>query len=91
MTVTTTNYFGGCPTCGGCDGYLNLRRDHWMVCHACKTRWVIGANLFSSWRDETEADWERNYLLLSGYRQVKPIRPANDADMLVGPDDDPPF
>jgi len=45
------NYFGGCPHCGGNDGYANVGRSHWFFCKAHKTSWCIGANLFSSWRD----------------------------------------
>ena len=27
------NNFGGCPTCHKTDGFLNIGRDHWFVCH----------------------------------------------------------
>jgi hypothetical protein len=39
------DYFGGCPTCGRNDVYLNSDLP-----------WIFGANPFSSWRDETEAE-----------------------------------
>ena len=59
----TADYFGGCPKCGRNDGYLDVSRDHWMVCHEHKVRWYIGSNLFSSWRYKSEseliANWER--------------------------------
>ena len=71
--VTTDEYFGGCPECGKSNGYLNVGRNHWAVCDTHKTTWPIGANLFSSWHDETEADWERNEARLAGYSVVKPI------------------
>ena len=75
--VTTDEYFGGCPTCGKSDGYLNIGRDHWMVCHKHKTRWLVGSNLFSSWRDESEEDWDKNTQLMAGYAKVDPIDPVS--------------
>ena len=72
--TTTTEYFGGCPECGQTDGYLNVRSNHWFVCDTHRTKWCIGANLYSSWHDETEADWRRNDEKLAGYRDVDPIR-----------------
>ena len=73
--VATDQYFGGCPTCGKNDGYLNFKRNHWMVCHKHKTRWWVGSNLFSSWREETETDWERNAQRMEGYAEVAPVSP----------------
>lgn len=67
------SYFGGCPHCGRTDGYLNIRRGHWFVCHTHRTRWLAGANLFSSWRHETESLWKENYLRIAGYKIVEPI------------------
>jgi hypothetical protein len=75
MTITTTSYFGGCPYCGGCDGYYNLEREHWLVCDQCRTAWCYGANIFNSWRQEDEAQWTRNEAALAGYVAVTPIFP----------------
>jgi hypothetical protein len=55
-TVTVTEYFGGCPTCGKNNGYLNAGRSHRFYCVAHKTSWMVGANLFDSWRFETEEE-----------------------------------
>lgn len=74
--ITTDDYFGGCPDCGGSDGYFNSGRDHWFRCDEHKTRWLVGANLFSSWREETEADWQKNRQTYGGYREVAPVMPA---------------
>jgi len=30
--------FGGCPRCGGNDGFLNLGSDHWFVCGVRRTK-----------------------------------------------------
>jgi len=73
--LTTDEYFGGCPHCGGCDQYMNVERDHWCVCHKHKTKWWIGSNLFSAWKREGEDLWRRNEYRLANYMEVKPIRP----------------
>ncbi|MCP5306097.1 MAG: hypothetical protein H6953_11710 [Chromatiaceae bacterium] len=75
LKPATTEYFGGCPRCGKTDGYLSIGRDHYFVCDAHRTYWYAGSNLFSSWRKETEADWQRNRNELAGYRQVEPVMP----------------
>jgi len=54
MKTQTKHYFGACPVCGESDGCLNLGRDHWFYCDQHRTRWWIGSNLFSGWRDEDE-------------------------------------
>ncbi len=69
-------YFGGCPVCHSNDGYLNIGMDHWIVCDEHKMCWYVGSNLFSSWREETESDWERNRARLAGYEAVEPVRAA---------------
>lgn len=74
------DFFGGCPRCGGNDGYVNLNRVHVFVCNTHKTAWIRGENLFASWRRETPAIWKRNRRMLARghYRLVEPIfsRPA---------------
>lgn len=67
-------YFGNCPVCRREPEYVNVHMTHWMICGRCKTKWRIGSNLFSSWHDETEADWERNRALLATFREVEPLR-----------------
>lgn len=65
MSPTTTNnteILGSCPECGGCDGYVNAGRTHRAYCLAHKASWLVGSNLFSGWKDETEdeqrAKWD---------------------------------
>jgi len=72
--VTTDEYFGGCPCCGKTDGYFNLRRNHFFVCHEHRVKWIVGENLFSSWRQETPDDWERNAKRFSEYADVEPVQ-----------------
>jgi hypothetical protein len=66
------DYFGGCPQCGDGqnDGYLNVGRNQWFVCHLHRLRWHVGENLFSSWKSETERDWRENWELISRYEEV---------------------
>ena len=67
-------YFGLCPKCNQpWHEYRNVHKAHWFVCHECKTRWHGGSNLFSSWRHEDEATWDRNIELLRTYQDVEPI------------------
>ncbi len=89
-TIANANpYDGSCPHCGDADVMFNIGPDHWVVCHAHKTKWRIGSNLYSSWRDQTEADWTRNSYLLSTYMTVKPIFPAAEHAADDRPLDDP--
>ncbi len=60
-------YWGVCPRCKRNDGYLNIRRVHWFVCHRHRVRWWGGENLFSTWRWETDADWKRNARRIRDY------------------------
>ena len=59
--------FGGCPRCGRTKGYMNIGRAHWLFCDRHMLKWCVGNNLFSTWRDETEEDWRRNWEKLQGY------------------------
>ena len=68
-------YFGVCPHCQSNDGYLNIGPDEWFVCHRHQVKWLIGSNLFSGWRRETEEDWTRNQYKLDGYMTVEPHFP----------------
>lgn len=64
------SYWGVCPHCRRNDGYLNLGRNHWFVCHRHRVRWLIGENLFSTWRFETPEDWKANSAVIGGYAVV---------------------
>ena len=69
-------HFGWCPECGKTDGFLNLERVHYFYCDAHRTRWRVGSNLFSCWRDEEEETWERNARHLEHYRDVDSHTPT---------------
>ena len=74
-------YFGACPECKEQDTscYLNIGKDHWIYCDKHRVCWPIGYNLFSSWQEETEEDWERNRQQLKDYRVVEPWHPSKSA------------
>ena len=75
----TLDYFGNCPICARNDGYLNVRRDHWFICHEHHVRWCAGANLFSTWRHESEVEWQINWNRIGGYLVVEPLLPVETA------------
>ena len=69
--------FGMCPECAAEDIdaapgplFLNVYKDRFAVCRTHQCYWTVGRNLFSSWKHETEQDWERNALELERYRRL---------------------
>ena len=78
--------FDVCPECGETDGFLHVGREEWFVCHKHKTKWCVGSNLFSGWREMTDEEFQKNAELLEGYKEVKPIhrllesRASQDSD-----------
>jgi len=77
-TKDEPDHFHGCPQCPeskGPDCFLNVGRSHWAICEEHTTRWCVGANLFSSWRHETEEQWRENHQRLLNYRDVEGPEP----------------
>jgi hypothetical protein len=76
-TMVIEGYFGLCPTCKKTDGYVNVGRSHWFICEEHRVRWCIGANVFSSWRDETESEQQRHCKKIGfdEFTDVKPFYP----------------
>jgi hypothetical protein len=66
-------YFGRCPSCHGNNGFINVGRSHFVVCHEHRCFWPIGSSLFHGWMLEDEEAWERNAALLSRYSEVEPL------------------
>jgi hypothetical protein len=60
-----------CPECGAPTVFLNIERNHYEVCHACKKYLHFGENLHSAWRDETPEVWAANQKTLAGYTEFK--------------------
>ena len=69
--VRSDPYFGLCECERPASRYVNVNRNHFMLCDDCRTYWCAGSNLFSSWRDETKEEWARNAALLQTYREIK--------------------
>jgi len=75
MTWENGGYWGVCPRCRRNDGYINAGRSHWFFCKEHRVKWCVGANLFSSWRHETEAEQRRVYdeIGLGEFEQIEPL------------------
>lgn len=80
------DYFGGCPTCRGNDGYVNCGRLHVFFCKEHRVSWIFGANLFSSWREQTDAEQREQYKMIEGFERVEPIWP-DSAHVAFSPHD----
>jgi hypothetical protein len=66
----TRDPFHGCPKCPeskGPDAVYNAGRLHRGACHTHRTTWILGSNLFSSWRDETEQQQRERWREIEGY------------------------
>jgi hypothetical protein len=74
--------FGNCPQCHKTHGGYCIGPDHWYVCHTHHTKWCIGSNLFSSWRDMSEQQLLANTHMLAGYREVTPWLPNDVKERL---------
>ena len=70
--------FGVCPHCVRDDGFLNVGRSHWFFCREHKVKWLVGSNLFSGWRHETEEQQRSRYdeIGLGSFQEIAPISPA---------------
>jgi hypothetical protein len=74
--------FGNCPQCHKTSGCYSVGPDHWYVCHTHRTKWLIGSNLFSCWRDMSEKRFLANRFMLAGYREVGPWLPDDVQERL---------
>ena len=90
MGQTETNqtigneYFGVCPQCHKNDGCINVGRSHWFYCKEHRVKWCVGANLFSSWRYQTEDEQRRIYndLGFGEFQQIEECHPGEKEDMI---------
>jgi hypothetical protein len=84
-------YFGTCPECHAETGefhdheYVNIGKAHFAVCEQHRKYWSIGWGLFSSWRDESPEEHEKNRALLAPMDVVEPV--ANPASWDSAGDD----
>ncbi len=67
------DHFGLCPTCRKTDGYINVGKGHWFYCAKHKVKWFVGANLFGSWKYQTEDEQRAIYEALDfgTYTKIK--------------------
>jgi len=70
-----SDMYGMCPGCFEAgekfgNTYLNVNRNHFFYCDKHRVFWPVGSNLFSSWREQTEEDWERNISQLKNYTLI---------------------
>jgi hypothetical protein len=72
--------FGGCPTCGKNDWYVNAGTTHVFFCAEHRVSWIFGANLFSSCHEETEQEQREKYKRIEGFERVEPLW-ADDTGM----------
>lgn len=79
------SHFGGCPQCANSDGCVNVGKGHWFYCLEHRVKWFAGSNLFSSWRDETEAEQRARYdeIGLGDFVHVEPHTTSSSARHLA--------
>ena len=68
-------HFGGCPECSKSNGFLYRGRENWFICDTHLTRWHVGDNLFSGWREMSEEELAEQADQLLEYRIVEPVHP----------------
>ncbi len=78
------DYFGVCPQCRRHDGFINVGRSHYFFCKEHRVKWCVGANLFSSWRDETEAEQRRIYdeIGLGEFEKIEPLGVPSEPELI---------
>src|SRR6266542_5241057 len=71
------SHFGTCPECHEYDGWLNAGSSHRFYCKEHRTSWLVGSNLFSDWRSETEEEQRHkwNELGMDNFQNVEPFYP----------------
>ena len=51
-----------CPFCATESPYVNAGKTHIGYCEPCGISWIVGANLFDSWQNESEAEQRAKYV-----------------------------
>ena len=69
------DHFGVCPHCQKHDGFINVGRGHFFLCHEHKVKWFVGENLFDSWKLQTKEEQRAIYdeIGMATYREVKDL------------------
>ena len=63
--------YGSCPKCHDDDGFVNIGRSNFIVCHIHRLCWWAGENVCEGWRDESHAQWARNADIIDSYWQLR--------------------
>ena len=58
--------------------YLNVGQEHFFYCTECRAFSSIGSNLFSSWQNESGADWRKNAALIKGFEEANLVSVKNE-------------
>ena len=85
--VELEHAFHGCPECPlekGPDDIYNAGKTHRAVCHEHKTSWLLGSNLFDSWKSETEPEQRERYRQIEDYTDLDR---AGDDEQTMTPSD----
>ena len=61
---------------------MNVGKYHWFYCPEHRVRWCVGYNLQSSWRYETEEDWNRNWQKLQDYTDIGTASQLGESERL---------
>jgi hypothetical protein len=83
-------FFGLCPICHKMSGFANAGRSHRAYCKEHKKSWFIGANLFSSWRQQTKDEQRKIWdgIGLNEFEDVQPyFYPREDSQRTFEIDD----
>lgn len=74
-TEAYSDYFGNCPVCHQSNGMISIERQHWGHCQTHQTKWRVGENLFSAWKEQSELENKANEEFLANYCEVEAVLP----------------
>ena len=76
-----------CPKCNApVSDYMNVGKAHFGLCHTCRLHFFAGANLFSSWRDQSEEEQREihnGWVVEKNYRQWTDPMTVDEAKVLL--------
>lgn len=81
--IQYSKHCGLCPKCGKSDGYVNLGKEHWIICRDHKFKWFVGVNLFDGWQNQTVAQAQSIELMLNSYKEIVPVRNTEEERKLT--------
>jgi len=64
-------FWAGFCECGRMPITMNVHKSNYMYCKECRTYWLAGGNVITTWRDEDESVWRENAKLLEQARPIK--------------------